>query len=170
VASRDRMEASVFICRVDARGEARDYATVLPPETAFATGLPAEAIVGILLEPAAQGRAPSPDAFAENPAFRALLDEVIGRHAPDEPEIEAEAARLGSGYVYVIDGRTPDPRGQVPPEDVVGAFQVREGAVVREPYLPNPRHRLLGENGFFRVSGTLRRRLLEEIARRRSDA
>lgn len=164
------MDASVFICRVSVRGEVRDYATVLPPETAFAAGLPAEAIVGILLEPAAGGRAPSAEAFAENPAFRALLDEVVGRHAPDEPAIRDEARRLGSGYVYVIDGRTPDPRGQVPPEDVVGAFQVRGGEVVREPYLPNPRHRLLGENGFFRLSDTLRRRLLEEIARRRSDA
>lgn len=168
--SSDGMDSTIFICRAVVRGEARDYATVLPPETAFATGLPTEAIVGILLELAAEGKAPSPDAFAENPGFRALLDEVIGRHAPDEPAIRDEAARLGSGYVYVIDGRTPDPRGRVPAEDVVGAFQVRDGGVVREPYLPNPRHRLLGENGFFSLSDTLRRRLLEEIARRRSDA
>ena len=164
------MDASVFICRVAVRGEMRDHATVFAPETVFATGLPTEAIVGILLEPAVEGRAPSPEAFAENPAFRTLLDEVIGRHAPDDPAIEEEARWLGSGYVYVIDGRTPDPGGRVPPEDVVGAFQVREGVVVREPYLPNPRHRLLGENGFFRLSDTLHQRLLEEIVRRRSDA
>jgi hypothetical protein len=45
------MDTSVFVCRVDVRGETRDYVTVIPPETAFATGLPAQAIVGILLEP-----------------------------------------------------------------------------------------------------------------------
>ncbi|HEU4452884.1 MAG TPA: hypothetical protein VFR81_07480 [Longimicrobium sp.] len=164
------MSTSVFVCRVVVSGETRDYATVIPPETAFATGLPADAIVGILLEPAAEGQAPSVDAFAENPAFRALLDEVVGRHAPDEPAIRDEAVRLGSGYVYVIDGRTPDPAGQVPAEDVVGAFQVREGTIVRDPYLPNPRHQLLSENGFFRLGDALHQRLLEEIARRRSDA
>ncbi|HEX2202715.1 MAG TPA: hypothetical protein VHG91_05445 [Longimicrobium sp.] len=164
------MQPSVFVCRVVIHGEPRDYATVLPPERVFAGGLPAEAIVGLLLAPAAEGRAPRPDAFAENPAFRALFDEVAGRHAPDEPEIAGEARRLGSGYVYVIDGRTPNPRGDVPAEDVVGAFQVRDGAVVREPYLPNPKYRLLGENGFFRLSDTLRAHLLDEIARRRGDA
>jgi hypothetical protein len=164
------MDTSVFVCRVDVRGETRDSVTVIPPETAFATGLPAQAIVGILLEPAAEGKAPAVDSFAENPAFRELLNGVIGRHAPDEPAIRDEAARLGSGYVYVIDGRTPDPAGQVPAEDVVGAFQVREGTIVRDPYLPNPRHQLLSENGFFRLSDTLHQRLLEEIARRRAEA
>lgn len=164
------MDASVFICRAVVGGEPRDYVTVIPPETAFATGLPAQAIVGILLEPVAEGEAPAVDAFAENPAFRNLLNEVVGRHAPDEPAIRDEAVRLGSGYVYVIDGRTPDPAGQAPAEDVVGAFQVRDGAVVREPYLPNPRHQLLSGNGFFRLSATLHQRLLEEIARRRADA
>lgn len=164
------MESSVFVCRVAVQGEPRDYATVLPPERVLATGLPAEAIVGLLLEPAAEGRAPHPEAFAENPAFRALFDEVVGRHAADDPAIVDQARRLGSGYVYVIDGRTPDARGDVPAEDVVGAFQVREGAVVREPYLPNPKYRLLGEHGFFVLSDTLHQRLLDEIARRRGDA
>lgn len=164
------MENNVFVCRVSVRGEVRDYVTVIPPETAFARGLPTEAIVGILLEPAGEAAGVRPDAFAENPAFRALLDDVVGRHAPDLPEIEAEARRLGSGYVYVIDGRTPDPGAQAPAEDVVGAFQVKGGAIVREPYLPNPKYRLLTEHGFFSLSDTLHRRLLEEIARRRADA
>ena len=164
------MSASVFVVRAVVGGAPRDYATILPPEAVFATGLPNEAIVGLLLEPPSDGRPLSPDAFAENPAFRKVLDEVIGRHAPDEPALRDEARRLGSGYVYVIDGRTPDPRAQAPAEDVIGAFQVRGGELVREPYLPNPRHRLFTGNGFFRLSDTLHQRLLEEIARRRADA
>lgn len=163
------MEAPVFVYRVSVNGEPRDYVSVLPPETARAMGLPNESIVGVLLRRGDDGE-PVLESFSGNPAFHELLNEVVGRYAPDEPALREQAGRVGSGYVYVIDGRTPDPRGDVPAEDVVGAFQVRDGQVVREPYLPNPRHQLLTRNGFFRLSDTLNQRLLDEIARRRGDA
>jgi hypothetical protein len=150
------MEASrVYAYQVSVGGEMRDYVSILPPELAQRVGLPAESIVG---------------GFAERPAFQELLNRVVARHGPDEPQLVDEARRVGSGYVYLIDGRTPDPSAPMLADDVIGAFQVRDGQIVREPYLPNPKHTVFDPaKGFFRLSDTLHRRLVDEVANRAAE-
>jgi hypothetical protein len=164
----------VWIYRVLIGGEMRDLVCVLPNEIGFATGLPQEAIVGALLEPVANLEGPgddlselSPDNFAENPVFRAFFHDIVRRYAPDEPGLRDEARR-GHPYVYIIDPRTPDPGSDLSEiaEDIVGAFEVREGIIVSESYAPNPNYRLFTDNGFFTLSGALGQRLLEEVERR----
>lgn len=157
--------SSVYVYRVSVDGEMRDYVSILPPEMTQRLGLPGSAVVGVLLAPEGE-EMPLLERFSANPAFAELLGRVVGRHGPDEPSLVEEARRVGSGYVYVIDGRTPDPAAPMRAEDVIGAFQVRDGEVVREPYLPNPRHQLLTGDGFFRLSDTLHAKLLEELAAR----
>ncbi|HSU14840.1 hypothetical protein [Longimicrobium sp.] len=154
----------VYIYRVSVDGEMRDYVSVLAPGVVQRAGLPAASIVGGFTERTVEGE-PVPASFAGNPAFVEVLSRVVARHGPDEPALRDEARRVGSGYVYVIDGRTPDPSAPMQAEDVIGAFQVRGGGVVREPYLPNPKHQLFTDNGFFRLSDELHRRLVEEIAK-----
>jgi hypothetical protein len=60
----------------------------------------------------------------------------------------AEAARLGNGWVYIIDQRTPTPGGQVPPEDIIGAFEVKDGDILPGSYRASPNHMILSPNGF----------------------
>lgn len=164
----------VWIYRVLMRGAMRDLVCVLPHEIGFETGLPQEAIVGMLLKPVADLEDPecdarelSPENFAENPVFRTFFHDMVRRYAPDEPELR-EQARGGQRFVYVIDPRTPDPGLDLTEmvEDIVGTFEVRGGAVVSEAYVPNPHYRLFTENGFFTLSGAIGQRLLEEVGRR----
>jgi hypothetical protein len=54
-----------------------------------------------------------------------------------------------SGYVVLIDGRTPTPDGDVPPSDVIGVVDVDAGDVVADSYQHNSNHQLLTTNGFF---------------------
>ena len=169
--------AFLYIFRVLVKdGGWRDLVSVLPPETGFTTGLPEGAIVGRLLDPARpllggedEPADLSPVNFAGNPVFRTVFHDVAASFALDDPGLHDEARRLAQRYVYVIDRRTPDPDGHVPSEDIVGGFEVRAGAVVREGYFPNPKYRLLGHNGFFSLDVTSYHRLLAEIARRRTD-
>jgi hypothetical protein len=158
--------SSVYVYRVSVDGEMRDYVSILPPEMTQRLGLPGAAVVGVLLATEGGEEVPLVERFSPNPAFVELLGRVVGRHGPDESSLVEEARRVGSGYVYVIDGRTPDPAAPMRAEDVIGAFQVRDGEVVREPYLPNPKHQLLTADGFFRLSDTLHAKLLEELAPR----
>ena len=156
-----------YVCRLKTPEGMRDYVTLLPPEAIIAHGLAPEAIVGVLSRPLASGESITPELFARNRVFVDFLHEVIARYAPGQPGLQAEARRLGDGWVYVIDKRTPTPGGPVPPEDILGAFEVRGGEVVPESYRPSPRHRIFSTNGFVRLEEGLHQCLLREMASRK---
>jgi hypothetical protein len=156
-------EAPVYVCRVNGPGGPQDLVTVLSPEVVSAEGLAPEAVVGICARLLGEEEPISPALFAQNRGFVNLLHWVIAEHGPSLPGVQSAAARQGEGWVYVIDARTPDPSGDVPTQDVLGAFAVREGVIVAESYQRNPNHILLSERGFFRLDPELHRRLLHEL-------
>ena len=121
---------SVYVCRVETPDGSKDYVTLIPPEAAFSQGLAPEAILGVLLRPLGQDEPITPEVFARNRVFAEFLHAVIARHGPEQPGCQAEAKRLGEGWIYIIDQRTPTPEGPVPPEDIIGAFEVKGGEVV----------------------------------------
>jgi len=142
--------------------------SVLPEEMVFVQGLIPQAVVGKLLKPAAEGGTLTPGNFARNKEFVDFLHEIIARFGPDLPGLIGEAKRLGSGRVYVIDGRTRTPQGDVPPHDIIGAFRVEGGVVVRGSYERNPNHVILSDLGFPILDPALYERLLAELATRMS--
>jgi hypothetical protein len=157
----------IWLYRVAGRDhEPQDLFSVLPPEIVFVRGLAPEAIVGRLTRPLGEGEAISPENFARNRAFVEFLHEVITRHAPELAALQGEAQRIGEGWVYVIDARTMDPRGRVPPEDILGGFEVKTGRVVPDSYRRNAKHVILSKDGFFQLDAVLRERLLGELASR----
>jgi hypothetical protein len=154
----------VFICRADIDGRFADYVTLLPPETFFARGLCREAVVGLVSRPSESIERITPDVFSRNRVFVDFMHDVIARSAPDDPSFQAAAQQQRDGYIYIIDQRTPDPTGTVPPEDIVGAFKVVNGAADRESYWRNPKHLILSSsNGFFNLGPYLQKTLLEEL-------
>lgn len=156
-------ETEIFVCRVETPNGVSDYVTLLSPDTAFSQGLPPEAIVGVLAHPLKANEQITPDIFSRNRVFVEFIHEVIARHAPNHAGLQAEAQRQGDGFVYIIDQRTKDPRGTVPPEDIIGGFEVKDGEVMPESYRRNSNHVILSPDGFFRLDSTLHQRLLEEL-------
>ena len=135
----------------DGEGQA---VSLLEPTWVFGHGLTIEAIVGFIVAPASfEDLAPTD--LRENPAFLRLLSRVIYEEVGADPDLSREAARQGEGHVYLLDGRTPDPAGRVVPENILGGVAVKAGAVVAGSYQHNPRHRLLTQDGFFRLSPVL---------------
>src|SRR5262249_30472144 len=126
----------------------------------------AEVIIGVLSRPLGPGEAITPAVFARNRVFVDFLHGVIARRGPELPGLIAEARRQGAGWVYIIDQRTPTPQGPIPPEDILGGFEVKGGQVVPGSYRPNPKHRVLSADGFFRLGAELQDCLLEELGRR----
>jgi hypothetical protein len=129
-------------------------------------GLPAEAIVGVVLRPLEHGDTITPEVFARNKTFVDFMHAVIALHAPQQAGCIAEARRLGNGWVYIIDQRTPTPQGPVPPQDIVGCFEVKDGQVVTGSYKPNDKHRILSADGFCQLGAELQQCLLEELEKR----
>jgi hypothetical protein len=159
-------ETSFYVCQAETPEGAKDYVTLVPPETAFSHGLVPESIVGVLLRPLGPGEPITPAVFARNRVFVNFLHAVIARHGPDQADCQAEAARLGEGWVYIIDGRTPTPGGPVPPEDIFGAFEVKAGKLLPGSYRASHKHMILSPRGFFRLDEGLRQCLLRELTSR----
>ncbi len=156
--------SAVCVYQVETSEGRKDYVSILPPERLSSRGLPPEAIVGVLSRPLDEGDVITPENFARNRIFVEFLHAAIARRGPLLPGLVAEAKRQGDGSVVVIDGRTRTPAGAVPPEDIIGAFAVKDGQVVPNSYLANPRHRIVSTDGFFRLPAELHAALLEELA------
>jgi hypothetical protein len=107
------------------------------------SGLPPEIVVGVLRGPVESVEAITPAVFARNRVFVDFMHSVIARRGPELPGLVAAARRQGDGWVYIIDQRTPTPQGAVPPEDIVGAFEVKGGQVVPGSYRPSSNHMIL---------------------------
>jgi hypothetical protein len=156
-------ELPITVCRVDSADGAKYYVTCLPHEQLCARGLAPEAIIGVLLRPLEPDEAITPAVFARNRVFVDFMHKVIARRGPELPGLIAEARRQGDGWVYVIDQRTRNPQGAVPPEDIIGAFEVRGGRVVPGSYRPFSSHIILTADGFFRLGAELQAFLLQEL-------
>lgn len=153
----------INICSVETPEGSKQYVTCLSQEVVFQHGLPGEAIIGVLQRQLGPGEAITPEVFARNRAFVEFLHSVIARRDPELPGLQADAKRQGDGWVYVIDQRTPTPQGAVPPEDIFGAFSVKNGQVVPGSYQASHKHLILSPRGFFDLGEELQACLLEEL-------
>jgi hypothetical protein len=159
----------INVCQIETPDGPKQYVTCLSQEVVFQRGLPGAAIIGVLVRPLGAGEAITPDVFARNLAFVEFMHSVIARRDPELPSLIAEAKRQGEGWVYVIDQRTPTPRGAVPPEDILGAFAVKNGQVVPGSYVPSHKHHILSPRGFVCLGAELEACLLEELTKLAGD-
>lgn len=53
-------------------------------------------------------------------------------------EARAEAKKQPGSYLYVIEG-VDDPMGQVPPENIKGAWKVDDDGEIVGDFIPNPK-------------------------------
>ncbi|GLQ97306.1 hypothetical protein [Dyella mobilis] len=154
----------VSICEVQTANGLVAYVTLVPAGEAVKRGLVAQEIIGQLLDATRADRQIDPANFARNRAFVDFLHEAIQKHAPALPNLIDAAKAQGMGWVYIIDGRTPTPQGAVPPEDVIGGFQVDDGEILDGSYRANPNHRILSQRGFFQLDPDLERWVLADLA------
>lgn len=154
----------ISICEVSTPDGKVAYVTLASPEDAGRRGLVSQEIIGQLLDAQRADDLFAPDNFARNRVFVDFLHEVIRKHGLSVTNLIAAARRQADGWVYIIDGRTPTPEGPVPPEDILGGFEVRRGEAVPDSYRANPNHRLLSQHGFFQLDPVLQARLLGELA------
>jgi hypothetical protein len=114
-------------------------------------GLPGEAIAGTFLDPTH-----TLESFRVNPVFVSFLHRVISEHSIASPELTRAASEMANRHLYIIDWRTPDPSGAVPPEDIIGAIEVKNGSLLRDSYKPNPNYRVVTTRGLTRLTPSQR--------------
>ncbi len=111
----------------------------------------------------------APGDVQENGPFLWLLSRVIDENIDRCSFLRREAEIQGSGYVYLLDERTPDPAGRVSSTDIIGAIEVSNGNPVAGSYRHNPRHRLLTAAGWFRLPPELEAPLQIRLRARAED-
>jgi hypothetical protein len=109
---------------------------------------------------------PSHNSFVQNKLFADFLHETIGKHAPSTPSMRQAARQRVEGWIYLLDGRTPTPEGDVPLHDIFGGFEVRGGTVVTGSYHRFDEHLLYTELGFFQLEDALRLCIMFELGKR----
>lgn len=154
----------VSICEVQTDHGPVAYVTLAPADEVVKRGLITQEILGQLMDATRTDEPLDPANFARNRAFVDFLHESIQRHAPALPTLIDAAKAQGTGWVFIVDGRAPTPQGAVPPEDVVGGFEVENGEIVAGSYSANPNHRVLSHRGFFQLEPDLERRVLGDLA------
>jgi hypothetical protein len=142
-------DRAVYVYEFHDEAGPRRAVSVLAPDLVFEHGLCPEAVLGLLRGEG--GQAITPDRFLQNSVFVEFLAGVIGQHIVEVANLVRHAEQQGDGHIYLIDGRTSTPDGEVPPADVIGAVAARAGRLEPGSYLHNPNHRLLTADGFFRL-------------------
>ena len=132
---------------------------LIPPEQVHQSGLPTEAVLG---EINALLPTMTPDQFDPNPAFLELLHGVVRQHAPQLPDLQAQAKTAGTGEVILADQRVQD---NLQDEDIIGAFKVSRGEIVADSYQPNPAYRLLSDKGPLQLPEALEQEVMAIVKR-----
>jgi len=153
------------IFSIDGENGRQDIVSLLSPEAAIEGGIPPEAIVGVLRKTIEDGGRIEPENFVASQTFVDFLHMFIAQSFPMMPGVQERAEVDPEGYLYVLDHRTPTPEGHVPTEDIIGAFQVVDGAVSSAQYEPMGTHLLLTDNGFFDLGHTNMDMLIEMLIR-----
>ena len=110
-----------------------------------------------------------PENFQENPVFTDFMHAIIETKGIELPSLAEAAKNQVKGYLYVIDFRTPDGIfGNVPTEDIIGAFQVENGIVVKDSYERNNYYKVFTKNGLVKLSTDLMDLLMLELKKLRT--
>ena len=129
-------------------------------------GLPNEAIAGLISSNLKTEGKISVGQFRPNPAFIRFMHNVIKLFGPDDPELQQAAIQQREGWIYIIDLRTPEgPQGRVPPEDIIGAFEVKGGQIIRDSYSTNDKHVVFSEHGLVQLSPFFHKAFIRELKR-----
>jgi hypothetical protein len=139
----------------------RVLSLLTPDEVQSLGGLPGEAILGVYAGPT-----DSLESFRPNRTFIDFLHRVIADFGSRSQELMEGARQQQKGWLYVIDWRTPEgPNGKVGPEDIIGAFEVRDGTMVHGSYQPNANYRVLTKDGMTRLTPAQRAAFVAALPR-----
>jgi hypothetical protein len=106
----------------------------------------------------------SPENFVPNQEFIDCLHKTIRFQGYKLESMKLAAKRQGNGYIYIIDFRTNEGiMGNVPPEDIIGGFKVRNGRIIFEDYAPNHNYKVYTNNGLIKLPTELKEKLIEEL-------
>ena len=133
----------------------------LSPEQVKKIGcLRGEAIIGF----ANRYSASLEEYFHPNRIFIDFMQNVIRIEAPKDPDLKDAALEQQEGWIYIMDRRIADnPQEETSPEDILGAFEIKDGQILANSYQPNDNYLIFGKNGLFQLPDSLNQALISAL-------
>ncbi len=125
-------------------------------------GLPPKTILGVVKD------INNPITFDNviiNDKFLWIFHKVVKERFAHRPDVQAEADKQKNGQVYIIDNRCKN-RQNIPPQDIIGWFPVREQIVLTEDYKPNPSYIVFTGDGLFSLPDFVCAALMTELKKK----
>ena len=156
-------EENFYLIEINENGAKKHYLSLFLPDDFDGQEIPQEAIIGRLktFDPSVKPPFTS-DNFVVNLAFIKFLHEVIKHRGSEDPELIAVAQEQGEGMGIMADRRCIK-AGNLEREDVIGAFEIKNGKIIPESYEENESYEVNSEKGFMILGSWLEGVLLEEI-------
>ena len=130
-----------------------------PLEIEQIDGIPSKAICGKF-----ESENTDPMYFIENNEFTDLMHTLIERNGSNLTSLIDAAEKQKDGYLYIIDLRTPEGvMGNVPTEDIIGAFKVENGKMIGNSYWRNKSHKIFTKNGLVNLPPELFLLITDEL-------
>jgi len=145
----DKLELQVVVVNID--DQTKRFVTFLPESFIFKHGLISDIIVGEY-KALKDGELDLENGFLANALFKETIFSFVKTIMVKDQGLVNAASKQKSGWVYVIDQRTPDPQGEVPPSDIIGAFEVIKGSL--GDFNSNTNYQINSKNGFVDLGST----------------
>ncbi len=147
-----------YILNLEIDGSTRICLSLLPQNAITPATDKDKIVVGFLQKAQAD-----PGHFTEHMPFKRWLHGLIEEHLPKQAPFQEEGKKVKDGYVYAIDKRTKKLKGDIPLQDIIGAFNFENGQIVPGSYLPNQNYKLFTVEGLFQLPFSLESILAEQI-------
>jgi hypothetical protein len=125
-----------------------------PEEVNQIGGLKGEAIVGFFKQV---------EGFIPNEIFLDFMHDIIAIEAPKNIDLQEAAKKRQEEWLYIIDNRCPLSYEDAETEDIIGAFEVKDGIIIPDSYCPNGNYYVHGENGLFQLPNYLYEALIQAL-------
>ena len=156
-------EENVYLVGMLEDGVEKLYLSILHPGDIDQNSIPPEAIVGRLKEQNPPGQSPfTPGNIIVNSVFVAFLQDVVRRRGAEDPELIISARMRKEGMGLMLDRRCVE-KGNIEFEDLIGAFEIKDGKIVPESYQENEHYEVVSKDGFMTLGHWLEGILLEEF-------
>lgn len=100
-----------------------------------------------------------------NEKFLWVFHKVIKDRFGNRPDVQAEGDKQKNGQVYIIDNRCKN-RQNIPVQDIIGWFPVRDQIILTEDYRPNPQYQIFTADGIFSLPVHICTDLIKELQKK----
>jgi hypothetical protein len=143
----------------DHKEKLRALSPLSPEQVEQIGSLKGEAILGFIT-----GEILNLEYFRPNKVFKDFIQTVVASEAPKDSEIKVAALEQKEGWLYIIDNRVENlDREETSPEDILGAFEIKDGLIVANSYQPNENYLLFGNNGLMQLPSSLHEALIKAL-------